>query len=106
MGNSNYLKDDFYQHLKGDEELFGKIITSNGKYFFVWDYVNQQHLWISGSVLEKLGFKSKSSENDLTAWKSKLKFADTPNDTLRGNPSKKEITLENSQKITIKTTAN
>ncbi|MGH2664431.1 PAS domain-containing protein [Flavobacterium sp.] len=74
MINSNYLKGDFYQHLKQDEGLFEKIMTSDEHYIFVWDYENQEHLWMSKSILKRLGFKKEYSENDLKFWKLIMNF--------------------------------
>ena len=70
--NDNYLKQDFYNYLKEDYDLFDKVISSNKKYFFVWDYENKNNLWVSNSIWKKLGFKFKNQDNDLLLWKSKV----------------------------------
>lgn len=75
---SNYLKQSFYNYLKRDEVLFDKIISSNKKYFFIWDYENQDHLWISNTVWKKLGFKEDKQEEDLLLWKSRVNLLLTP----------------------------
>lgn len=62
MTNSNYLKDDFHHYLQQDTLLFERIIVSNKKYFFVWDFENQEHLWLSKSIYKKLGFKSSTTK--------------------------------------------
>ncbi|WP_300568187.1 PAS domain-containing protein [Flavobacterium sp.] len=77
MGN-NYLKQDFYNYLKRDEVLFDKIISSNKKFFFIWDYENQDHIWISNSIWKKLGFKEDNQEDNLVLWKSRVNLLLTP----------------------------
>jgi PAS domain S-box-containing protein len=74
----NYLKQDFYNYLKQDHDLFDKVVSSNKKYFFVWDYENQKNLWVSNSVWRKLGFKGENQENDLNLWVYRVKMLLTP----------------------------
>ncbi|WP_395076117.1 PAS domain-containing protein [Flavobacterium sp.] len=76
--NDNYLKQDFYNYLKEDYHLFDKVISSNKKYFFVWDYENKNNLWVSNSIWKKLGFKFENQDNDLLLWKSKVNMLLTP----------------------------
>ncbi len=105
MSNHNYLKNDFYNHLKEDQKLFEKVIVSNKRYFFVWDYENKEQLWVSKCIWYKLGFKSKGLENDLSFWKSKLSLLNSSEDELNAILESKNPKLElsfitsNEQKI-------
>jgi PAS domain S-box-containing protein len=76
--SDNYLKDEFYRYLKQNEILLQEIVSFSKKYFFVWDYQNQESLWISNSIWKKLGFLDNNQENDLKLWKSKLNLLITP----------------------------
>ncbi|MEO8517148.1 MAG: PAS domain-containing protein [Flavobacterium sp.] len=80
--SNNYLKQDFYNYLKRDEVLFDKIISSNRKYFFIWDYEKQEHLWISNTIWKKLGFKDENLDEDLLLWKSRVDLLLTPKHSL------------------------
>ncbi|WP_310554939.1 PAS domain-containing protein [Flavobacterium sp.] len=74
----NYLKQDFYNYLKQNDALFDDVVSSTKKYFFVWDYENQNHLWISNTIWKKLGFKEENPDNDLLLWKSRVNLMLTP----------------------------
>lgn len=105
---NNYLKEDFYSYLKINHFLFDKIITSNKKFFFVWDYENKENIWISNAIWKKLGFKDENQEDNLKKWISIFKLLDTPRsdfeEAIKLNSSEIEVEFKNIKEEKIRTT--
>lgn len=70
----NYLKDEFYNYIQQNEILFDKLLNSNTHYFFIWDFENQNNLFISDEILLKLGYLEISKKNEYNNWQNKLQF--------------------------------
>lgn len=104
----NYLKDDFYSYLKINNYLFDKIITSNKKFFFVWDCDNREHIWISSTIWKKLGFKDENEEDNLKKWVSIFKLLETPrinfDEAIKQKSSEIEVEFKNIKGEKIRTT--
>jgi PAS domain S-box-containing protein len=75
--SKNYLKEEFFGYLKQNGTLLEEIISFSKKYFFVWNFENQNHVWVSNAIWKKLGFTEENEEDDLELWKSRLDLLNT-----------------------------
>jgi PAS domain S-box-containing protein len=71
----NYLKNSFFDFVRNDEKLFQEVVISDKNKFFVWDFENQDNLWMSDSLCTTLGLDNEVFENNLNLWKSHLFFS-------------------------------